>query len=270
MEICKAPTLRLKALNKHSIAHIMYIEMEMLSVIKMCVCVRACGCLCVCVCVCVHGGMFVGWCTDFFNLFFNKIMFCLMGIDHNILNHLVRLLPPGATTIGSFIFSTPSMRYPYAYQAFSLWKEDMRCYLTSATMLVRTVYKVRQAVYESAQVFTQKHWKRSFTLSLSGAESTVSLLSLDQQHSADHWTYGPFSHVGCQDKTGHGRLRQVQVSQKLRLSTGGNPWKIITGSDWQPGTFKTPSEYCRRAFYALSRHFPSTFWIPKQNEDYRG
>ena len=31
MEICKAPTLRLKALNKHSITHIMYIEMEMLS-----------------------------------------------------------------------------------------------------------------------------------------------------------------------------------------------------------------------------------------------
>ena len=29
MEICKAPTLRLKALNKHT--HIMYIEMEMLS-----------------------------------------------------------------------------------------------------------------------------------------------------------------------------------------------------------------------------------------------
>ena len=29
MEICKAPTLQLKALNKH--AHIMYIEMEMLS-----------------------------------------------------------------------------------------------------------------------------------------------------------------------------------------------------------------------------------------------
>ena len=28
MEICKAPTLRLKALNKHSITHIMYIEME--------------------------------------------------------------------------------------------------------------------------------------------------------------------------------------------------------------------------------------------------
>ena len=35
MEICKAPTLRLKALNKHSITHIMNIEMEMLSVIKM-------------------------------------------------------------------------------------------------------------------------------------------------------------------------------------------------------------------------------------------
>ena len=33
--ICKAPTLRLKALNKHSITHIMYIEMEMLSVIEM-------------------------------------------------------------------------------------------------------------------------------------------------------------------------------------------------------------------------------------------
>ena len=28
MEICKAPTLRLKALNKHRIAHIMYTEME--------------------------------------------------------------------------------------------------------------------------------------------------------------------------------------------------------------------------------------------------
>ena len=28
MEMCKAPTLRLKAPNKHSITHIMYIEME--------------------------------------------------------------------------------------------------------------------------------------------------------------------------------------------------------------------------------------------------
>ena len=28
MEICQAPTLRLKALNKHSITHIMYIEMK--------------------------------------------------------------------------------------------------------------------------------------------------------------------------------------------------------------------------------------------------
>ena len=64
--------------------------------------------------------------------------------------------------------------------------------------------------------------------------------------------------------------RSRQVNQNLRLSTGGNPWKIITGSDWQPGTLKTPSEYCRRAFYALSRHFPSTFWIPKKNENYRG
>ena len=35
MEICRAPTLRLKALNKHSITHKMYIEMEMLSAIKM-------------------------------------------------------------------------------------------------------------------------------------------------------------------------------------------------------------------------------------------
>ena len=35
IEICKAPTLRLKALNKRSITHIMYIEMEMLSAIKM-------------------------------------------------------------------------------------------------------------------------------------------------------------------------------------------------------------------------------------------
>ena len=64
--------------------------------------------------------------------------------------------------------------------------------------------------------------------------------------------------------------RSRQVSQKLRLSAGGNPWKIITGSDWQPGTLKTPSEYCRRAFYALSRHFPGTFWVPQKNENYRG
>ena len=35
MESCKAATLRLKALNKHSITHIMYIEIEMLSAIKM-------------------------------------------------------------------------------------------------------------------------------------------------------------------------------------------------------------------------------------------
>ena len=35
MEICIAPTLRFKALNKQSITHIMYIEMEMLSTIKM-------------------------------------------------------------------------------------------------------------------------------------------------------------------------------------------------------------------------------------------
>ena len=33
MEICKTPTLRLKAPNKHT--HIMYIKMEMLSAIKM-------------------------------------------------------------------------------------------------------------------------------------------------------------------------------------------------------------------------------------------
>ena len=33
--ISKVPTLRLRALNKHSITHIMYIEMEMLSAIKM-------------------------------------------------------------------------------------------------------------------------------------------------------------------------------------------------------------------------------------------
>ena len=40
MEICKAPTLRLKALNKHT--HIMYIEMEnvnFLYIIYICVCV---------------------------------------------------------------------------------------------------------------------------------------------------------------------------------------------------------------------------------------
>ena len=35
VEIYKAPTLRLKALNKQSITHMVYIEMEMLSAIKM-------------------------------------------------------------------------------------------------------------------------------------------------------------------------------------------------------------------------------------------
>ena len=35
MGICKVPTLQLKVLNKHSVTHIMYIEMEMLSAIKM-------------------------------------------------------------------------------------------------------------------------------------------------------------------------------------------------------------------------------------------
>ena len=35
MGICKAPTLRLKALNKPNITYIMYIEMEMLSATKM-------------------------------------------------------------------------------------------------------------------------------------------------------------------------------------------------------------------------------------------
>ena len=35
MDIYKVPTLRLKALNKHSITHMMHIEMEMLLAIKM-------------------------------------------------------------------------------------------------------------------------------------------------------------------------------------------------------------------------------------------
>ena len=35
LEICKEPTLWLKALNTHSITHLMYIQMEMLSAIKM-------------------------------------------------------------------------------------------------------------------------------------------------------------------------------------------------------------------------------------------
>ena len=34
MGICKVPTLQLKAINKHSITHTMYIEMEMLSAIE--------------------------------------------------------------------------------------------------------------------------------------------------------------------------------------------------------------------------------------------
>ena len=34
MEICKAPTLQLKALNEHNVTHITYIEMEMLSAVK--------------------------------------------------------------------------------------------------------------------------------------------------------------------------------------------------------------------------------------------
>ena len=36
MEICTAPTLWLKVLNKHSITHKMYIKVEMLSAIKLC------------------------------------------------------------------------------------------------------------------------------------------------------------------------------------------------------------------------------------------
>ena len=75
MEICKAPTLRLKAPNMHT--HIMYIEMEnviqtktkdisnisvrphcpsLLSVctVCVCVCVRACVRACVCVRTCVR------------------------------------------------------------------------------------------------------------------------------------------------------------------------------------------------------------------------
>ena len=110
------------------------------------------------------------------------------------------------------------------------------------------------------QTVSLKNWKRSFTFSLSGVEPTVASLSLDKHHSANHWaTYGPFSHVGCQDKTGHGRSRQVQVSQKLRLSTGGNPWKIITQVLWRhllstagvpfmhfPDTFRAPFEYPNR------------------------
>ena len=35
MEICKAPTLRLKALNKHSITHMMSIKRDMLAAINM-------------------------------------------------------------------------------------------------------------------------------------------------------------------------------------------------------------------------------------------
>ena len=35
MNICKAPILQLRALNKHSITRMMYIQMEMLSAIKM-------------------------------------------------------------------------------------------------------------------------------------------------------------------------------------------------------------------------------------------
>ena len=41
MEICKVPTLRLKALNKHDITHMMYIEMEMLSAVKKNICRKA-------------------------------------------------------------------------------------------------------------------------------------------------------------------------------------------------------------------------------------
>ena len=85
--------------------------------VRVFVCVRACVVLRVYnrACMraflfCVCGGMFVGWCKIV--VVFNQIMFCLIGINHNILNHLVRLLPPGATTIDSFIAA--SMCYPYA------------------------------------------------------------------------------------------------------------------------------------------------------------
>ena len=63
MEVCKAPTLRLKALNKHSITHIMHMEMIFFKsewvflIMSLCVSVCVCGggvrvCMCVCVCVC--------------------------------------------------------------------------------------------------------------------------------------------------------------------------------------------------------------------------
>ena len=51
-------------------------------------CARACVRAFLCVCVWRH---VIGWCKV---VVFNQIMFCLIGINHNILNHLVRLLPP--------------------------------------------------------------------------------------------------------------------------------------------------------------------------------
>ena len=122
----------------------------------------------------------------------------------------------------------------------------------------------------SAEVLTQKHWNGPSRCSLSGAESSVASISMDQQHIAKHWGMALSVIWVVRTKRDMGRSRQVQVSHKLRLTTGGNPWKIITYSDWQPGTLKTPPEYCRSAFYAISRHFPSTFWIPQKNENNRG
>ena len=86
------------------------------------------------------------------------------------------------------------MRYSYAcihsymppvvrLSLFERWTWGV--YLNCAAILVRSVYQVRQAPDESAQEVTQKtDWKRSFTLSFSGVEPTVALLSQDPQQSA--------------------------------------------------------------------------------------
>ena len=147
-----------------------------------------------------------------------------MGIDHNILNHLVRLLPPGAAIIGSFIFLLLVCVIPMhatGRYAFCLWKEDMRCLSDQCNDLVRIVYKVRQAVYESAQVFTQKHWKLSFTLSLPGAECTVALFSLISSISLTT-ELRPFQSCGLSGQNGAWSIRdttlQCSISGSIKTS----------------------------------------------------
>ena len=150
--------------------------------------------------------MCVDWCEDLFKS----------------VNDLVqedvpkRFEPPNQTSSTQnshnrqFYYFTTVMRYSYAcirsymppvvrLSLSERWTWGV--YVNCATILVRSVYNVRQAPDESTQVVTQTtDWKRSFTLSLSGVEPTVVLLSQDPPaERANHWAIGP-PREGCKQE----------------------------------------------------------------------